>query len=325
MYHQFKQLADIDITKEPMEVGPTTHYIMGGVRVDGDTQMSTVPGPVRRGRMSRPGCTAPTGWAAIRSPTCWCSASAPASTPPSSPRTSAPAAINEAEVDARGREALAPFEREPAARARTRSSTTCRTMMQDLVGIVRTRERDAAGAGEDRRARGSAPRRSASPGNREYNPGWHTALDLKNLLTVSEAITRAALERKESRGGQFRDDYPGEGRRRSPSSTSCVRKGADGEMQLRREPIPPMPAELQAGHRGDEVHGRQATFRIWRGDARRRRVPGLHDRGRPRAWWCSTPSTRSRPTQAQRPRLPLELQGRQVRLVLGRDQRHAAS
>ena len=74
MYHQFKQLANVDITKEPMEVGPTTHYIMGGIRVDGDTQMSNVPGAVRRGRVRGRVCTAPTAWAATRSPTCWCSA-----------------------------------------------------------------------------------------------------------------------------------------------------------------------------------------------------------------------------------------------------------
>ena len=83
-------------------------------------------------------------------------------------------------------------------------------------------------------------------GNREYNPGWHTALDLDNLLTVSEAITRCAIERKESRGGHFRDDYPDKDRGVRRRSTSSCRKGRDGEMQLSREPIPPMPDHLKA-------------------------------------------------------------------------------
>ena len=127
MYHQFKQLADIDITKEPMEIGPTTHYMMGGVRVDADTQMSDVPGLVRRRRMRAPDCTAPTAWAAIRSPTCWSSASAPASTPRSSPRKTAPGTIDHATRSTTRRErALAPFDRGTAARVRIRSSTTCR-------------------------------------------------------------------------------------------------------------------------------------------------------------------------------------------------------
>ena len=112
MYHQFKQLADIDITKEPMEVGPTTHYIMGGVRVDGDIADVDRARPVRRGRVRRRACTARIGWAATRSPTCWCSASAPASTPRSSPRqTSAGNDRPWTQVDAAAQKALEPFER----------------------------------------------------------------------------------------------------------------------------------------------------------------------------------------------------------------------
>ena len=88
-------------------------------------------------------------------------------------------------------------------------------------------------------------RRVGVSGNREYNPGWHTALDLSNLLTVSEAVTRAAIERKESRGGHFREDYP----EKDPAwgkVNVVIRKGPDGAMQLAREPIRPLPPELQA-------------------------------------------------------------------------------
>ena len=127
MYHQFKQLADIDITKEPMEVGPTTHYMMGGVRVDADTQMS------QRARACSPpasapaGITAPTGWAATRCPTCWCSASAPASTRRSSPRRTRAGAIDARAGRGRGAQgARARSSAAAAAKARTRSSTSCR-------------------------------------------------------------------------------------------------------------------------------------------------------------------------------------------------------
>jgi succinate dehydrogenase / fumarate reductase flavoprotein subunit len=116
-------------------------------------------------------------------------------------------------------------------------------MMQDLVGIVRTgpeMERALEGLGKLK----ERARRVGVPGNREYNPGWHTALDLDNLLTVSEAVTRAAIERRESRGGHFRDDCP----EKEPAYARfniLVQKGADGEMQLVREPIAEMPAELK--------------------------------------------------------------------------------
>jgi len=117
-------------------------------------------------------------------------------------------------------------------------------MMQELVGIVRSgpeMERALAGIGR-LRERAS---RVAVTGNREYNPGWHTALDLHNLLTVSEAITHAALERRESRGAQFRDDYPARDEALGKVNV-VVRKGAGGEMRVSREPLPATPPELQA-------------------------------------------------------------------------------
>ena len=115
--------------------------------------------------------------------------------------------------------------------------------MQDLVGIVRNKDemRRALDTIDNLRARAN---KAGVTGNREYNPGWHTALDLKNLLTVSEAIARAALERKESRGAQFREDYPNKDERFSKANT-MISKAPDGSMQIRLEPLPEMPEYLQ--------------------------------------------------------------------------------
>ncbi|MDQ3389187.1 MAG: fumarate reductase/succinate dehydrogenase flavoprotein subunit, partial [Gemmatimonadota bacterium] len=116
-------------------------------------------------------------------------------------------------------------------------------MMQDLVGIVRREEEMVRALEGIERLKGRAAAVGVG-GNREYNPGWHTALDLPSLLTVSEAVARSALERRESRGGHFRDDYP----EKDPAFGAfnlVLRKGGEGEMQISREPIPPLPAELQ--------------------------------------------------------------------------------
>ena len=126
-------------------------------------------------------------------------------------------------------------------------------MMQELVGIVRVEEEMTRALDEHRRAAQEGATTSRVKGNREYNPGWHTALDLHNLLTVSEAVTRAALLRKESRGGHFRDDFRGaratSGRRRTSSS----RRAATAQMQIATAPIPPRcRAELKRDHRGEK-------------------------------------------------------------------------
>jgi len=151
--------------------------------------------------------------------------------------------IDEAEVDAAARRALEPFSRNGNGAGPYQVQLDLQDMMQELVGIVRTEgemERALTGLAALRRRAEHA----GVPGNREYNPGWHTALDLPNLLIVSEVVTRSALARKESRGGHFRDDYPD----KDPSFGAfniLVRKGEGGEMELSREPIPPMPAELK--------------------------------------------------------------------------------
>ncbi len=207
MYHQFKELGGLDITKEPMEVGPTTHYVMGGVRVDADTQMSPHPGPVRVRRMCR--------GHQRREPARRQLALGPARPRQAGRRVRGEvregqprrARIHDDQVDAAAKWALEPFER-AGDEGPFKVQHDLQDMMQDLVGIVRKEDemvRALEGLEKLQCPRGEGAR---SPGNREYNPGWHTAMDLHNLLTVSEAVTRAAILRKESRGAQFRDDYP---------------------------------------------------------------------------------------------------------------------
>jgi succinate dehydrogenase / fumarate reductase flavoprotein subunit len=151
-------------------------------------------------------------------------------------------AINKEKIDSVAREALAMFERSDGENPYAIQKDLQQTM-QDLVGIVRnhTEMRQALEKIGDFKMRAE---KLLVIGNREYNPGWHTAIDLKNLLTVSEAITRAALERKESRGAQFREDYPDRDARFSKVNT-IVSKSADSLMQVRLEPLPEMPDYLK--------------------------------------------------------------------------------
>ena len=242
MYHQFKQLADIDITTTPMEVGPTTHYVMGGVRVDGDTQMSSVPGLFAAGEVAaglhganRLGGNSLSdllvfGQRAGRYAAEYA-------------REHPEGRVDEAQVKEWAARALAPFERGAGAENPYQVQHDLQDRMQDLVGIVRTGA-EMEQALEQLAALRARAERVGVGGNREYNPGWHTALDLPNLLTVSEAVTRAALERRESRGGHFRDDFP-EQDPQAAAYNIVVRKGPGGAMEIRREPIPPMPAELK--------------------------------------------------------------------------------
>ncbi len=244
MYHQFKQLADIDITTTPMEVGPTTHYIMGGIRVDGDTQMSTVAGLFAAGECAA-GLHGANRLGGNSLSDLLVFGKRAGEFAAAFAREHGPAGVATAEVENAARSALAPFERGAGVNGNGpyQVQQDLQVMMQDLVGIVRTgseMER-ALGGIEELRARA---REVGVGGNREYNPGWHTALDLANLLAVSEAVTRAALERRESRGGHFREDYP----EKDPAYGKVnivIRKGADGGMRLSREPIPEMPAELK--------------------------------------------------------------------------------
>ena len=244
MYHQFKQLADIDITEQPMEVGPTTHYIMGGVHVDSDTQMSRVPGLFAAGE-----CAAGINGANRLGGNSLSDLlvfgkragefAAKFAKENSLGKIDRPQAE---QIENVAREALAPFDRS-SSESPYQVQKDLQDTMQDLVGIVRNESemREALGKIDGFKKRAE---KTAVSGNREYNPGWHTALDLKNLLTVSEAITRGALERKESRGAQFRDDYPDKDEQFAKVNT-MISKAADGSMQIRLEPLPEMPEYLK--------------------------------------------------------------------------------
>ena len=243
MYHQFKQLADIDITKEPMEVGPTTHYVMGGIRVDSDTQMSSVPGLFAAGECAA-GINGANRLGGNSLSDIIVFGKRAGEFAAKFAREHKPGAINETQLEEIARKALEPFERGAKGEGPYRIQQDLQEMMQDLVGIVRREDEmlralDGLGKLWDR------ARKAGVTGNREYNPGWHTALDLNNLLTVSEAVTRSAIERKESRGAQFRDDYPRKDDAQWGNVNIVLYKGSDGAMQMRRESIPPMPAELK--------------------------------------------------------------------------------
>jgi succinate dehydrogenase / fumarate reductase flavoprotein subunit len=242
MYHQFKQLADIDITSTPMEVGPTTHYVMGGVRVDGDTQMSTVSGLFAAGEVAA-GLHGANRLGGNSLSDLLVFGKRAGEHAALFARDQAEIAPDEGQVEAAIKAALAPFEEE-GGEGPYQLQQELQTFMQDLVGIVRREEEMLDALERIRRLRERA-QHTHVPGNREYNPGWHTALDLENLLTVSEAVTLSALERRESRGGHFRDDFPTKDDSYG-SFNVVLRKGADGRMQVGREPIPAMEEELRS-------------------------------------------------------------------------------
>jgi succinate dehydrogenase / fumarate reductase flavoprotein subunit len=242
MYHQFKQLADIDITREPMEVGPTTHYVMGGIRVNSDTQMSSVPGLFAAGECAA-GINGANRLGGNSLSDIIVFGKRAGEFAALFAKENKAGETNDAQIDEAARKALEPFERGDNGEGPYRVQHDLQEMMQDLVGIVR-REDEMQRALDGLAKLWERARRVGVGGNREYNPGWHTALDLTNLLTVSEAVTRAAIERKESRGAQFRDDYPNKDAALGKVNI-VLKKGADGVMQIRREPIPPMPEELK--------------------------------------------------------------------------------
>ncbi|WP_433974551.1 fumarate reductase/succinate dehydrogenase flavoprotein subunit [Tunturiibacter lichenicola] len=242
MYHQFKQLADLDITKEPMEVGPTTHYMMGGIRVDGDSQMSNVPGLFAAGEAAaglhganRLGGNSLSdlvvfGRRAGRFAAEFANANGPVT-------------IDEEELQTTATAALAPFDRGPAGENPYQIQYDLQETMQDLVGIVRVESemQQALDAIGQLRARAE---RTGIAGNREYNNGWHTAIDIGNMMIVSQAITRAALLRKESRGAQFREDFPNKDSEWGKYNI-VISRSADGEMQVEKRALTPMPDELK--------------------------------------------------------------------------------
>ncbi len=241
MYHQFKQLADIDITEVPMEIGPTTHYIMGGIRVDANTQETDVAGLFAAGECgaglhgaNRLGGNSLSDLVVF--------GKRAGESAAKFAKEHGAGSVNEQQVEQIAQEALAPLEREGGPRP-YEIQFELQDFMQDLVGIVRTQSEMEEALGKIHAMKQRAANVSAG-GNREYNPGWHTAIDLKNLLTVSEAIALSAIDRKESRGAHFRDDYP-EKSAAEGTYNHTIRMGANGEMDLQREPVPPMTDEMK--------------------------------------------------------------------------------
>jgi succinate dehydrogenase / fumarate reductase flavoprotein subunit len=246
MYHQFKQLADLDITKEPMEIGPTTHYIMGGIRVNGDSQMSNVPGLFAAGEAAA-GLHGANRLGGNSLSDLIVFGKRAGEFAAKFARERGAGQINETQVDEAARQALEPFERGAQAGGSAEGpyqvQHDLQEMMQGLVGIVR-REEEMVRALDGIAKLSERAKQVAVYGHREYNPGWHTAIDLKNLLTVSEAITRSAIERKESRGGHFREDFPNKSAADGKVNV-VLKKNPDGTMNVRRETIPDLPAELK--------------------------------------------------------------------------------
>ena len=245
MYHQFKQLADIDITEVPMEVGPTTHYIMGGIRVDGDSQMSSVPGLFAAGECAA-GLHGANRLGGNSLSDLLVFGKRAGEYAARFAKDNKPVTLGADQIQAAAREALAPFERGTAAadaEGPYKIQYELQDLMQDKVGIVR-QEADMKQALEGIEVLRRRAEKVAVAGNRAYNPGWHTALDLSNLLTCSEAIALSAIERKESRGGHFRDDFPAKDAAYGAFNLVC-KKGKDGRMQLRRETIPAMRDDLK--------------------------------------------------------------------------------
>jgi succinate dehydrogenase / fumarate reductase flavoprotein subunit len=242
MYHQFKQLAGIDITETPMEVGPTTHYVMGGVRVDADSQMSTVPGLFAAGEVAG-GLNGANRLGGNSLSDLLVFGKRAGEYAAAFARDHQPGAVDEEQLAAVARTALEPLDRQGSGEAPYQLQYELQDLMQSQVGIVRN-------DGELRQALDSLQRlqervkRVEAQGNREYNAGWHTALDLRNLMPVAEAVTRAAIERQESRGAHFREDYLGKDEAWG-KTTLVIRQGGDGSMEIRREAIAPPREDLQ--------------------------------------------------------------------------------
>ncbi|HEX5031613.1 MAG TPA: FAD-binding protein [Candidatus Eisenbacteria bacterium] len=242
MYHQFMELADVDITKGPMEVGPTTHYIMGGVRVEPDTGASTVPGLYAAGETSGGMHGANRLGGNSLSDLLVFGRRAGLGAAEHAKSRSGQATIDLAQIEAAERAMLAPFERADGPSPYDIHAKLQETM-QSLVGIFRVEEDLAAAIHEIARLKQEAARVRVL-GSREFNPGWHLAIDLKAMLTCSEAIARSAQLRKESRGGHARLDFPKTEPEFGTKNTVVKKEGET--MAVGQSPLPEMPAELRA-------------------------------------------------------------------------------
>jgi succinate dehydrogenase / fumarate reductase flavoprotein subunit len=242
MYHQFKQLADLDITQEPMEIGPTVHYVMGGVQVDGDNQMSSVPGLFAAGECAA-GLHGANRLGGNSLSDLLVFGKRAGEYAAKFAKENAAGKIHPADIDASAKKALEPFERGAAGENPFTVQSDLQEMMQKLVGIVRTENEMQEALSEIPKLQARAARVGIA-GNREYNNGWHTALDLDNLLTISQIVTIAGIERKESRGAHFRDDYPEKSAEWGKYNLK-ITKGPDGKPSIERMPVCPLTDEMK--------------------------------------------------------------------------------
>jgi succinate dehydrogenase / fumarate reductase flavoprotein subunit len=240
MYHQFKELADVDITKGPMEVGPTCHYMMGGIRVDAETARSSVPGLFAAGEAAAGlhGANRLGGNSLSDLLVFGRRAGLAAADHAKTVQTTS---IDSTQIEEGAREMLVPFERK-AAESPYAIHGDLQETMQNLVGIFRNQE-DLLRALEELEKLKQRVEHVSVEGSRLFNPGWHLAQDLKAMLTVSEAVTRSALAREESRGAHSRIDHPGLDPTWGTKNNVIVREGS--AMTLRQSLVPEMPSELK--------------------------------------------------------------------------------
>ena len=243
MYHQFKELAGVDITKEKMEVGPTTHYMMGGIRVDAESQMTTVDGLFACGECAAGLHGANRLGGNSLSDLLVFGKRAGEHAAKFASTSTQQGNINPQEVDNYVTSALAPVDRTEGENP-YKIQQDLQETMQDLAGISRS-EKGLQKAIDQIHSYSQRAIRTHAPGNREYNPGWHTALDLHNLMIVSEAVCLSAKQRTESRGGHFREEYPEKTEEGSTYNT-IVRKAEDGSMEVERVPVMPQTDEMKA-------------------------------------------------------------------------------
>jgi succinate dehydrogenase / fumarate reductase flavoprotein subunit len=244
MYHQFKELAGVDITRERMEVGPTTHYIMGGVKVDADSQMTSTMGLFAAGECAA-GLHGANRLGGNSLSDLLVFGKRAGEYAARFAKENQAAAISPAQLEEAANFALAPFAREndPQAQNPFELQSQLQELMQSFVGIVRTgNELDRAFEGV--RALKDKASHVACGGNRGYNPGWHTAIELRHMLTVAEAIAMAAAQRKESRGGHFREDFP-EKSKAFGEINLIVRKSGNGAMEIREVSKIPLRDDLR--------------------------------------------------------------------------------
>jgi len=242
MYHQFKELADVDITKEPMEVGPAQHYVMGGVRVDADSTAATVPGLFAAGEVAGGMHGSNRLGGNSLSDLIVFGRRAGLHAALYAKNFGGQLVVDGAQLDSIAQETL-----EPLTRSGTENpyaiQAELQAAMHGLVGIIRT-ESELKEALKKIGTLKERAKKVRVEGGRSYNPGWHTALDLRSLLTVAECSAMAALERKESRGGHTREDHPYTDDKWGKINN--VQRLRDGALTLTREPLPEMPAELRA-------------------------------------------------------------------------------